>query len=256
MRVVFFGDSLTEGIPGAAYLDALARRAAADARMRDIELVNAGVGGDTIVNLARRMDHDVVPLAPDWVVVFVGVNDAATWLLRRSFPTPWSYRTWRYFREYKGVRRAVTPERYLRGLRGLVDGMHARTDARVALCTPAASGESPGSHAWRALDRYAEAVRWVASERDCALIDVHAAFECALAGRPRRTPRQWLAAIKPLGPEDDDIETIARERGYLLTFDGTHLTSRGADLVAGALYDWLSAVVTADSTAADAPAAG
>ena len=246
MRVVFFGDSLTEGKPGAAYLDALARRVAADERLRGVELVNAGVGGDTVVNLARRMEGDVVPLAPDWVVVMVGVNDSATWLLRRSLPTLQQYRSLRYFTEYKGVRQAVTPNRYLSGLRVLVDGLRARTGARVALCTPATNGESLRSREWRALDRYAEAARWVASERECPLLDVHAAFARELETLPRRTLRQRIATARRRWPDEGDIEVKARERGYHLTFDGAHLTRRGAELVAEVMYDWLVGVADGD----------
>ena len=249
MRVVFFGDSLTEGKPGAAYLDALARRTASDRRMQDVELVNAGIGGDTVLNLARRMERDVVPLAPDWVVVFVGVNDATTFLLRRSLPTLQRSRTLRYFVEYKGVRRAITPERYQTGLRVLVDGLRARTGARVSLCTPATSGESLRSRAWRVLSRYAEAARWVASERECPLIDVHAAFARELATLPEPSLRQRLAAARQRRPDDGDIEVNARQRGYHLTFDGTHLTARGAELVAGTMYDWLAGVVQAETRA-------
>lgn len=253
MRVVFFGDSLTEGKPGAAFLDALERRVAADARLRGVELVNAGVGGDTVVNLARRMGRDVVPLAPDWVVVLVGVNDCATWLLRRSLPTLQRYRSVRYFTRYKGVRHTITPARYQTGLRVLVDGLRARSGARVALCTPATHGESLRSREWRALARYADAVRWVASERSCPLIDVHAAFARELKPLPPRTLRQRLAALRRRWPDEGDIEAKARERGYHLTFDGTHLTRRGAELVADVLYNWLAGVASAES-AAEAPA--
>lgn len=243
MRMVFFGDSLTEGKPGAAYLDALARRVSVDGHLHGrVELVNAGMGGDTVLNLARRMAPDVVPLQPDWVVVVVGVNDCATWLLRRSPPTLQWYRSLRYFASYKGVRRAVTPERYLSGLRVVVDGLRAQTGARVALCTPATNGESLHSRGWRALDRYAEAVRWVARERDCPLLDVHAAFARELAMLPPQTLRQRYTAALRRWPDAGDIEATARKRGYHLTFDGTHLTRRGAELVASVIYDWLVSV--------------
>lgn len=242
MRVVFFGDSLTEGKPGAAYLDALAARVSADERLRGVELLRAGVGGDTVLNLARRMEHDVVPLAPDWVVVMVGVNDATTWLLRRSLPTRQRWRSLRYFTGYKGVPRAVTPARYQAGLRVLVDGLRRRTGARVALCTPAISGESLRSRKWRALDRYAAAAQWVASERDCPLIDVHAACARELATLPPRTLSQRLAAARQRWPDDGDIEAKARERGYSFTFDDAHLTRRGAELVADVMYNWLVGV--------------
>src|SRR5260370_11933730 len=84
MRVGFFGDSRTEGTKGASYLRVLAARVRAEQALGAVELVNAGVGGDTVVNLLRRMERAVVAQAPDWVVVFIGCNDCMTWQMRRS----------------------------------------------------------------------------------------------------------------------------------------------------------------------------
>jgi hypothetical protein len=66
------------------------------------------------------------------------------------------------------------------------------------------------------LDCYAIQAREVAQERDCALIDIRAAFRAAIAPR----------ADSPL-------------TGYRLTCDGVHLSDAGADLVAGIFRDWL-----------------
>src|SRR5258708_25680319 len=84
IRVVFFGDSLTEGTNGASYLRLLAERVRAEQALAAVELVNAGVGGDTVVNLLRRMERAVVAQAPDGVVGFIRCNHCMTWQGRRS----------------------------------------------------------------------------------------------------------------------------------------------------------------------------
>jgi lysophospholipase L1-like esterase len=216
MRIVFLGDSLTEGVDGASYLRVLKGQIASDSQLRGARLINAGCGGDTVLNVARRVAQDVAPHTPDWVVIFVGVNDCRTWYVRRSFPTLANLMSGYYFLRRKGIWRAVTPQRYARGLRALVDDLRTRTQARIALCTPATASESLNPRAERMLDSYAARVRMVARERECALIDVRQAF---------------LAAEARL-----DEAPIT---GYRLTCDGVHLSDAGADTVAGAFRDWL-----------------
>ena len=224
MRIVFLGDSLTEGVTGASYLRILKRRVASDPHLHDVALINAGRGGDTVFHLARRVAGDVVVHAPDWVVVFVGVNDCRTWYARRSFPTWANLGSAYYFLRRKGVWRAVTPKRYADGLRTLVDDLRARTQARVALCTPATASESRDARAERMLDAYVGRVREVARERDCALIDVRAAFLAAEAS----------------------LDTSSAN-GYRLTCDGVHLSEAGAELVAGIFHAWLVDRATTES---------
>ncbi len=194
-------------------------RIASDPQFRGARLINAGRGGDTVLNAARRVARDVAPHTPDWVVIFVGVNDCRTWYVRRSFPTLANLTSGYYFLRRKGIWRAVTPQRYEHGLRALVDDLRARTQARIALCTPATASESLNPRAERMLDRYAARVRVVARERECALIDVRKAFLAAEA-RPDGAP----------------------VTGYRLTYDGVHLSDAGADLVAGVFRDWLRTI--------------
>ncbi|MFI5273298.1 MAG: SGNH/GDSL hydrolase family protein [Ktedonobacterales bacterium] len=248
MRIVFLGDSLTEGSEGAPYLDLLRRRGDETGAPHAVELVNAGVGGDTAEHLLARLDADALARQPDAVVIFAGVNDCTTLLLRSAWPTPRVLLSRRYFRRRKGVRGAVTPARYAAALRALVNGMRQAGIARIALCTPAALGESLSARPWRALDRYAEAARAVAEECGCAPLDIHAAFASALAALPpprRPGPMRWLRAARL---PRDAYEARAQLRGYSLTYDGVHLTRRGAELVASVIWPWVVAQVASASS--------
>lgn len=77
--IVFVGDSITEwgrhGDPddlGTGWV-----RMLADGPLAGRHLVNAGVGGDTLADLARRWETDVLRHQPAMVSVAVGIND--TW---------------------------------------------------------------------------------------------------------------------------------------------------------------------------------
>lgn len=220
MRIVFLGDSLTEAVDETSYLRALGRLVAGDAGFAGCELINAGVGGDTVGHLVRRVSRDVAPHAPDWVVVLVGVNDLRTWYARRTWPTAETLRFWWYFARYKGIWRAITPIRYAAGLGALVDHLRSRTAARIALCTPVTASEWMNARAERMLDRYVDAVRIIATERNLPLIDLHAAFASAV--QQHRTGH----------PGGD----------YHFTSDGVHLSAVGAELAAQTTYSWLRSV--------------
>jgi lysophospholipase L1-like esterase len=216
MRIVFLGDSLTEGIDGASYLRVLSGLLTGDRRVPTCELINAGRGGDTVLHLMRRVAADVVPHAPEWVVVFVGVNDCTTWRVRRSWPTRDRLNSGYYFLRQKGIWRAVTPTRYGAGLRALVDMLRTRTQAHIALCTPAMASEWQDARAERMLDAYVDRALAIATERADALIDMRAAFAEAI----KRT------GVHPRG-------------GYHLSIDGVHLNDAGAALAAATIRDWL-----------------
>ena len=126
------------------------------------------------------------------------------------------------------------------------------TRANRALYAPP-QGVEPRSPRWRLIARYAEIVRRLAVEMDCDLIDLHARWSAVARDLPHRTLRQrWRAFLGALrGDGDPDIETLARERGYILTFDGVHFSARGAALVAKVMRDWLAAGVLRAETPPD-----
>ncbi len=69
MLIVFLGDSLTEGWPGAAYFPLL------DRRLSRHGLLNRGRAGDTVSDLLSRVRHE--GLEPvDCAFIWVGANDA------------------------------------------------------------------------------------------------------------------------------------------------------------------------------------
>lgn len=72
-RIVFYGDSLTDGSDYPDYVINTLNRLHPDA---GFELFNAAISGDTAADLVSRLDADVLSLQPDMVVIGVGTNDA------------------------------------------------------------------------------------------------------------------------------------------------------------------------------------
>jgi acyl-CoA thioesterase-1 len=149
-RIVCLGDSITADPEG--YVT-MARDVIRLARPDDdIELINAGLCGDTASGMLARFEWDALSADPTWVTVSAGVNDAA-----RSTPVD----------EYGQAVSAMVE-------RAQQVGIH------VGLCTPTLF-EDPGSGplAARLNDTLADYDAWlerIAAERDCLLIPMFETF--------------------------------------------------------------------------------
>lgn len=76
VRIVAFGDSLMAGyqLPGSAAFPAVLDRALDEAGYPNVEIVNAGVSGDTAAAGLERLDWSV-PEGTDGVILELGAND-------------------------------------------------------------------------------------------------------------------------------------------------------------------------------------
>lgn len=102
-RLVCFGDSITKG----GYPQAI------DAKGLGVEVVNAGVGGNTSAQGLKRMQADVLDRKPAIVVVLFGTNDS-----RIAEPQV-----------------AVPAEKYEANLKQIVSACE-KAGAKVVVCTP------------------------------------------------------------------------------------------------------------------------
>ena len=83
MKIVFFGDSVTEAQRnlndpadlGVGFVKIAASELRALYPKPELEILNRGVGGDKTAELLRRIERDVLAENPDLVVLDVGVND-------------------------------------------------------------------------------------------------------------------------------------------------------------------------------------
>lgn len=161
--VVFAGDSITEwgrqGDPdglGTGYVRMLADGPLAGSTVR-----NAGVGGDTLADLAARWPVDVLAHRPEVVSVYIGVND--TWrALDSGRPSP--------------------IDRFVADYERLVEPLVADV-TRVLLVEPWVLPMEPGMRAWAAdLDPRRAAVRELARSLGVGFVPLAAPMQ-ALAAR-------------------------------------------------------------------------
>ena len=157
-RIVFLGDSITQGGGGPKGYVTLIKNALAEKHPDlGIEVINAGISGNKVPDLQRRLQRDVLDKKPTVVVIYIGINDV-----------------WHGERD---PARGTPKDRYEAGLKEIIDKTKA-AGARVVLCTPSVIGEKPdGSNPLDAkLDEYADISRKVAKELKLPVCDLRKAF--------------------------------------------------------------------------------
>lgn len=84
-KILFQGDSITDGnrgrsndpnhILGHGYVFIIAARHGATFADRQLEFINRGVSGNTVLDLEKRWQRDALDLHPDMLSILIGVND-------------------------------------------------------------------------------------------------------------------------------------------------------------------------------------
>lgn len=162
-KIVFLGDSITQGGVGPKGYVTVVRNAIAE-KHKDlgVEVVGAGVSGNKVPDLQKRLEKDVLSKKPTVVVIYIGINDV--------------------WHGEKDPARGTPKDKYEAGLREII-GKVKDGGARVVLCTPTVIGEKrAGANSLDAkLDEYAEVGRKVAKDTGSQLCDLRKAFADHLA---------------------------------------------------------------------------
>lgn len=156
VRVVFFGDSITElGVQPGGYIDRM-RNTLREKNATNFQLIGAGISGNKVYDLYLRLEDDVLRQQPDWVFVYVGVNDV------------WHKKT-------HGT--GTDPDKFEKFYIALIRKMQAQ-GIQVALCTPAVIGEkTAGKNELDAdLDKFAQIIRKLSAQYGLPLCDLRRIF--------------------------------------------------------------------------------
>ena len=158
-KIVFFGDSITQGGVGPKGYVTVVKNALTE-KHKDlaIEVIGAGISGNKVPDLQRRLEKDVLAKKPTIVVIYIGINDV------------WHGET--------NPANGTSKEKFESGLKEII-GKIQDSGARVVLCTPTVIGEKKaGTNKLDAqLDEYAEIGRKVAKETKSTPCDLRKAFQ-------------------------------------------------------------------------------
>lgn len=156
-KVIFFGDSITAAGTGPGGYITKMKAALAQKGLQDqYELIGAGIGGNKVYDLYLRMEKDVLSLAPDVVVIYIGVNDV--WH-KRSFGT------------------GTDPDKFVGFYEAILQKLQEKHISAI-LCTPATIGEKKDcvNEQDGDLNKYSQLIRDIAQRNHLPLVDLRKAF--------------------------------------------------------------------------------
>ncbi|MEO8607521.1 MAG: GDSL-type esterase/lipase family protein [Chloroflexota bacterium] len=222
MKIIFFGDSLTQGTFGASYVDKVA------AAVRGHHFINQGVNGDTSLNLFRRLDKDVLADKPDGIFIMIGVNDAVSAVESGSHL---------YFRFMKKLPRGqVSPISFRENMRALL-GKLVAAQIKTWVALPPIEYNPATVTTLRQMNEYTSVI---CREFNIPVLDLMAAMT------PKEVPARNAVGLSQYSQNllirlglDTNYEKHRAAGSFSYSFDGTHLTENGAQQMADLIVPFL-----------------
>lgn len=229
MEVAFFGDSLTEGCPGASYIDLM------KSELPDESLYNYGKGGDTVISLLKRLGRTRLEPYYDVSFLWIGVNDVLA-------DVSWNYKLIKKIRRQPWARHpAVFEAYYLKLLKDI-----GKRSGRTAAVSPLFIGEDPADSWNGKLRERANIIKGLSeSMENVHFIDLQSVFYAGLKGKKVSPYAAGSLAGKFRevfrSRKTREHEKKKTEGRFHYTIDGIHLNKRGAEIVAAVFLNILRA---------------
>lgn len=166
--IVFIGDSITDtgrSYPayqpfGYGYVNFTANILLAKYPQLNLNIVNAGISGNTIRTMKPRWKKDCVAHNPDVVSVMIGINDL-----------------WRQYIEPERQCEAVYPDEYEATYRELLSQLRDNCNPQLVMMEPFMFCDDKHNKMFEGLSIYIKIVNKLAKEFDAVLIKLQTAIE-------------------------------------------------------------------------------
>jgi lysophospholipase L1-like esterase len=211
MKIVFLGDSLSWGGYGGNFVAEVAKR------MPEHEIINEGVGGDTVVNLLRRVESVIEEHKPDAIFVMVGGNDATSYIMPA---------TRNYYRKAKKLDNGmVSPEDFESNYRELLHQIQLHHVLPLVGIAPTEYNKE----LVKAKQSYNAIAKSLAEKLNIPVLDLDSPFTPANPIEREATSLQFIQQIgERVAAGWNEFESEREKWGYSYTFDGMHLLPQTA----------------------------
>lgn len=180
-KILFIGDSVTDcgwreqvyQPLGNGYVHFAANLLYAANPELELDIINRGIGGNTIRDLRKRLESDCLQLTPDLVSILIGVNDV-----------------WRRHSEPERLSEAVDLDEYEATYRSVLKDIISSRLCRVVLVEPFMFCTESNNAMLSDLRTYMQIVRNIAKEFDCVLVPLQYHLDIAMKNVP---PKVWSA---------------------------------------------------------------
>ncbi len=227
MKILFIGDSCTQGSVGVSYVKTIA------AVHPNWKVENAGVNGEPITSIGKRLTQKLdAGHNYDVIVLQGGAND----ILLPTFAHRgyWFNKALEHcIRIGRDLQRS--PSQFRKAYHEIMESIRPRSEAKIILTAIGCMNESLGSGLNDQRREYNYVIRAVAREYGCGLADPSIEMDELLA--QRQTRDYFLESFFNTALWDEMVcklpggaDWLSRMRGLHVTIDGGHLNSTGAEI--------------------------
>ncbi len=221
MRIIFIGDSLTEGSIGVSFVSILKKK------FPNYNLINYGKNGDTVVSLFNRLKKLDLSEDNDIAFLWIGTNDvfveiSQSFKVTKSlFFQPWSKGQKEFYNYYRELL--------------LLLGKKAK---KIFTVSPLFIGEDVTNKWNKKLDHLSRIISQISEEfASVNFIDIRKKFISQLESQKvvsKFIQKSFLGGAFDglLNRSPEKINQISINRGLKFTIDGVHLNANGAELCA------------------------
>jgi lysophospholipase L1-like esterase len=226
LKILFLGDSITEGIPGVPYIPMIKEE------LSKSNLVNRGVGGDTVSSLYNRVKNMEDLSSFDHIVLFIGVNDVFGKMNC----------TYKILKTLKKQKWAKSIDAFTKQYNGLVTHLRGE-NSNIVIISPLVLGEELNNKWNTELKEINHKISNVAKQNKLPYLDVFSRFEEYLSDK--KISNYLPTKIRVLYNDSKDLTTCelvdkaSIKRGLHLTLDGVHLNTMGASILSGMITEYL-----------------
>jgi len=130
-----------------------------------LTILNKGISGDTILDLRSRWKADVLEVNPDWLFIYIGVNDV-----------------WRFFEGNRDE--AVALPEFTNTYRQLIKGAQVNTFAQIRLVSPFIAEKDANNSFRKKLSLYQDEIDTIGDEFDLPVVHLQPAIDWAMLSKP------------------------------------------------------------------------
>ena len=219
MKIIFFGDSLTEGSIGSSYIDILKKK------YPEYDLINCGKNGDSVISLYNRISKMDFFCNYDIAFLWIGTNDVFAKvntnfsLTKMIFNTPCAKEQNEFVHYYKMLIEYIQ-----------------KFSNKIITVLPWFIGED-FSNPWnKDLGKLSEATKKISKSYKVEYIDIR---KIIIDKFSKNTPSDYIprSNMRVLFDfltlkNNEQVDKKSKERGLYFTVDGAHLNSVSANIIA------------------------
>ncbi|MEC9485266.1 MAG: GDSL-type esterase/lipase family protein [Candidatus Izemoplasma sp.] len=226
MKIIFLGDSLTEGTPGVSFFAPLKES------FSNHKLINYGKGGDTVSSLLARLKR--LDLKANIIVLFVGANDVFV-------KVSWTFSVYKTITKQKWAKDKTT-------FKDKYDALLSKVTEKathVIVIPPLLIGEQLDNEYNQLLKEYRESIEHLVNTyQNIDYIDLHQEFKNYLDAKESsdyiaKSLKSIMQDVRNLKTKEE-IDCVSQDRGLHVTLDGVHLNSTGALIITRKLEEVLT----------------